>query len=135
MVDLVNWLIIVISYFSSVICSMLLFTARTQIPEQTVYIIFWLGLFVGTIGLIIQARKDLYNVCIFTTVSGFLATVIFSSIIYYGTVPHPVATSLAVAGALLMITNNRGEYRKPGNSTGKRFPVFYPFLLRLSTSA
>ena len=53
----------------------------------------------------IQAKRDLYEVCLFTTVAGFLMAIILSSIVHYGTKQHDTAALLAVIGALLMIAS------------------------------
>jgi hypothetical protein len=108
MLDLFLWVIIGLTYICAAISSFIIFLptmSGSVPPAPVVYWMFGFGRGIGTLGLIFQAKRDLYAVRLFTTVTGFLTAVICGALVLYGRDPHPIAAVIAVFGAVLMLSS------------------------------
>lgn len=108
MLDLFLWVIIGLSYLFAAISSFIIFFPAkpdSVPPASEFYWMLWLGWIFGTICLMLQAKRDLYTVCLFTSVTGFLIAFICGAVVLYGTEPHPITVGIAGIGAILMIAS------------------------------
>jgi len=105
MLDLFLWVTIGMSYLFAAISWMISTSPNNPYSVHSLYVMVGIGLSIGTLGLVAQGKRDLYGVCLFTTVTGLILAIISGAIKVYSTEPHPIAVIISVIGIFIMIAS------------------------------
>jgi len=95
------WFLLVLGAISASIGS-IVFVADPPRPEPAMFWMFWVGLGIAIVGLVIEARHDRYAVMKFLLVASLPVGVITFAVWRFGETPHPVAAAVAVACAVTL---------------------------------